>query len=154
EPAHGQRSGVSAARERMVRIANIVGTRPNLVKMAGVFAAQRARADRFEPYLIHTGQHHDPEMSDRFFAELGLPPPDVGLSCHGGSQLAQIGRMLIDLELALREIRPDLVLVVGDVNSSAAGALAGAMLGIPVAHVEAGLRSFDRSMPEELNRIL
>lgn len=138
----------------MQRIVNIVGTRPNLVKMAALYAAQRARPDAFTPLLVHTGQHRDPAMSDQFFAELELPEPDVTLACGSGGQAEQIGRMLLELPPVLTSLRPDLVLVVGDVNSTAAAALSAATLGIPVAHVEAGLRSFDRGMPEELNRIL
>jgi UDP-N-acetylglucosamine 2-epimerase (non-hydrolysing) len=138
----------------MLRVVNIVGTRPNLVKMAAVLAAQQARGDVFKPLLVHTGQHREPAMAERFFAELELPTPDVSLALSGGGQAAQVGRMLVELERILAELRPDLVLVVGDVNSTAAGALAAATLGIPVAHVEAGLRSFDRSMPEELNRVI
>jgi UDP-N-acetylglucosamine 2-epimerase (non-hydrolysing) len=138
----------------VLRIVNIVGTRPNLVKMAALLAAQRARPEVFTPLLIHTGQHRDPAMSERLFAELELPTPDVALAGDGGGQAGQMGRMLIELEHVLAELRPDLVVVVGDVNSTAAGALAAAALGIPVAHVEAGLRSFDRTMPEELNRVV
>jgi UDP-N-acetylglucosamine 2-epimerase (non-hydrolysing) len=113
----------------------------------------------FAPVLVHTRQHDEPAMSQQLFAELDLPPPDVGLAGADGRQekraghAAQIGRMRGDLERVLAGIRPDLVVVVGDVNSSAAGALAAATLGIPVAHVEAGLRSFDRTMPEEVNRV-
>jgi UDP-N-acetylglucosamine 2-epimerase (non-hydrolysing) len=138
----------------VLRVVNVVGTRPNLVKMAAVLAAQRARADAMTPLLVHTGQHADPLMSAAFLNDLGLPSPDVTLACGGGGQADQIGRMLAELPVVLERLRPDLVVVVGDVNSTAAGALAATMLGIPVAHVEAGLRSFDRTMPEELNRVL
>jgi UDP-N-acetylglucosamine 2-epimerase (non-hydrolysing) len=138
----------------VLRVLNIVGTRPNLVKMSAVLAAQRARPDVFAPLLVHTQQHHSPAMSGQLFAELELPPPDIALAGPSGGQAAQIGRMLIDLERVLARIRPDLVVVVGDVNSSVAGALAATMLGIPVAHVEAGLRSFDHTMPEEINRVV
>ena len=134
-------------------IVNIVGARPNLVKMAAVLAGQRARPDLFTPLLVHTRQHDSPAMSERLFVELELPAPDIALA-SGGGQAAEIGPMVSQLERVLAEIRPDLVVVVGDVNSSAAGALAAARLGIPVAHVEAGLRSFDRTMPEEVNRVL
>lgn len=141
-------------RSRVLRIVNIVGTRPNLVKMSSLLAAQRARPEIFQPLLVHTGQHHEAAMSGRFFAELALPQPDVTLPGYSGTQAEQVGAMVLALEPVLVELEPDLVLVVGDVNSTAAGALAAAMCRIPVAHVEAGLRSFDRSMPEELNRIL
>ncbi|MDX2171049.1 MAG: UDP-N-acetylglucosamine 2-epimerase (non-hydrolyzing) [Deltaproteobacteria bacterium] len=136
------------------RVVNIVGTRPNLVKMAAVLAAQRARPDAFAPLLVHTGQHRDAAMSAQLLAELELPPPDVMLGCDGVGQADQVGGMLQALSPVLAQLRPDLVVVVGDVNSTAAGALAAAMHGVPVAHVEAGLRSFDRAMPEELNRIV
>jgi UDP-N-acetylglucosamine 2-epimerase (non-hydrolysing) len=140
----------------VLRVANVVGTRPNLVKMSAVLAAQRARPQVFAPVLIHTGQHRAPAMSERLFPELELPPPDIMLSAEPqvGGQATQIGRMLIDLEPVLAELRPDVVVVVGDVNSTVAAALAAAALGVPVAHVEAGLRNFDRTMPEEINRVL
>ena len=138
----------------MLKVVNVVGTRPNLVKMAAVLAAQRERRDVFAPLLIHTGQHSDPAMSERLFAELDLPAPDIALTADGGGQAEQIGRMLLELERILAAVRPDLVVVVGDVNSTAAAALAAATLAIPVAHVEAGLRSFDPTMPEELNRVV
>lgn len=138
----------------MLRILNVVGTRPNLVKMAAVLRAQRARPKAIEPLLLHTGQHRDDDMSGRFFAEFDLPAPDVTLQCAGGSQAEQIGRLLTQLPPLFADLRPDRVLVVGDVNSSAAAALAAATQRLPIAHVEAGLRSFDRRMPEELNRIV
>jgi UDP-N-acetylglucosamine 2-epimerase (non-hydrolysing) len=138
----------------VLKVVNVVGTRPNLVKMAAVLAAQHERRDVFAPLLIHTGQHSDPAMSERLFAELELPVPDIALTADGGGQAEQIGRMLLELERILAAVRPDLVVVVGDVNSTAAAALAAATLAIPVAHVEAGLRSFDPTMPEELNRVV
>jgi UDP-N-acetylglucosamine 2-epimerase (non-hydrolysing) len=138
----------------LLRIVNIVGARPNLVKMAAVLAAQRARPDLFTPLLVHTRQHDSPAMSERLFAELELPPPDFALASRDSGQAAEIGPMVSKLERVLAEVRPDVVVVVGDVNSSAAGALAAAKLGIPIAHVEAGLRSFDHTMPEEVNRIM
>lgn len=140
----------------MRRVVNIVGTRPNLVKMAPLLAAQRSRPRDFESLLVHTGQHRDPAMSERLFAELALPAPDVALAgaAVAGGPGAQVGALLAALEPVLRELRPDLVVVVGDVSSTAAGGLAAASLGIPLAHVEAGLRSRDRSMPEEINRLV
>lgn len=137
----------------MLSVANIVGTRPNLVKMAALLHAQSARPDVFAPLLIHTGQHRAPAMAERFSAELELPRPDVVLPSVGPGA-SSIGQMMVGLERTLGEIRPDLVIVVGDVNSTAAGALAAASLSIPVAHVEAGLRCFDRTMPEERNRVV
>ncbi len=138
----------------MLRIVNIIGTRPNMVKMAAVLAAQQGRPDAFAPVLVHTGQHRDAAMSEHFLAELGLPPPDVLLAGSSGGRTEQIEHMLVELAPVLDQLRPDLVVVVGDVNSTAAGAMAAAARGIPVAHVEAGLRSFDPTMPEEINRIL
>jgi len=138
----------------VLRIANIVGTRPNLVKMAPLLAAQRARPDVFRPLLVHTGQHRGPAMSERFFAELALPTPDITLDAGSRRHADPILAMAEGLERALARLAIDLVLVVGDVNSTAAGALAAARLKIPLAHVEAGLRSFDATMPEEANRVL
>jgi len=137
----------------VLRVANIVGTRPNLVKMAALLRAQRRRGV-FAPLLVHTGQHRHPAMAERLFAELELPLPDIALVGGGNGQGSEVGRMVAELERALAGLRPDVVVVVGDVNSTAAGALAAVSLGIPVAHVEAGLRSFDNTMPEERNRVV
>ncbi|MCS7047936.1 MAG: UDP-N-acetylglucosamine 2-epimerase (non-hydrolyzing) [Verrucomicrobiae bacterium] len=136
------------------RVLNVVGARPNFMKMAPLMWAYREYPEEFEPVLIHTGQHYDANMSDAFFEQLGLPEPDVYLGIGSGSHGEQTGRMLIELEKVMQRDRPDLVVVVGDVNSTLAGALAAAKLCIPVAHVEAGLRSFDPTMPEEINRKL
>jgi UDP-N-acetylglucosamine 2-epimerase (non-hydrolysing) len=123
------------------------------MKMASILEALRRR-DKFEYQLIHTGQHYSPEMSDSFFEELQIPAPDINLGVRGGTQTAQIASTMSLLEPVFANMRPDLVLVVGDVNSTVAAALAGAHQGIQIAHVEAGLRSFDRRMPEELNRVV
>jgi UDP-N-acetylglucosamine 2-epimerase (non-hydrolysing) len=128
----------------------VVGARPNFMKAAPVFSALRERG--LEPILIHTGQHYDPEMSEVFLRELSLPKPDVVLGVGSGTHAEQTSRALIGIERALVERRPQLVVVSGDVNSTLAGALAAVKLGIPVVHVEAGLRSFDPTMPEEHNR--
>lgn len=133
-----------------MRIATIVGARPQFIKAAAVSAPLRTR---HQEILIHTGQHHDAEMSDVFFAELGIPAADHHLGIHGGSPGEMVGRMLDALTQVLSAEAPDVVLVYGDTNSTLAGGLAGAGLGIPVVHVEAGLRSFDARMPEERNRI-
>jgi UDP-N-acetylglucosamine 2-epimerase (non-hydrolysing) len=136
-----------------VRLDCIVGARPNFMKMAPILA-EASRRPGFRARLIHTGQHFSPEMSDTFFRELELPNPDINLDVGGGSATYQTSEIMRRLETIFREHRPDLVLVVGDVNSTMAAAVAAVQLGIPVAHVEAGLRSFDRRMPEEINRIL
>lgn len=138
---------------RRIGIACIVGARPNFMKMAPIMAALGARPI-FDPRLIHTGQHYDYEMDAVFFQQLGLPQPDVNLEVGSGTQTEQTARIMLGLEQAFLDRRPDLVLVVGDVNSTLAAALVGSKLGIPIAHVEAGLRSNDRTMPEELNRLV
>jgi UDP-N-acetylglucosamine 2-epimerase (non-hydrolysing) len=137
----------------MIRLISIVGTRPNFMKIAPVM---RRIADRggIDHTLVHTGQHYDDAMSRVFFDELGLPTPDVYLGAGSGSHASQTARVMGRLERVLRESRPDLVLVPGDVNSTLAAALTAKQVGLRVGHIEAGLRSFDRSMPEELNRVL
>jgi UDP-N-acetylglucosamine 2-epimerase (non-hydrolysing) len=137
-----------------MRIVFVVGTRPNLVKMAPVIRALRARFPEWPATLVHTGQHYDREMSDIFFDELGVPEPEHALGVGSGTHAQQTARVLERLEPILAAERPDLVVVPGDVNSTLAAALTAAKVEIPVAHVESGLRSFDRSMPEELNRLL
>jgi UDP-GlcNAc3NAcA epimerase len=134
-----------------VRIVSVVGTRPQLIKAAALEPLLR---ERWPAVLIDTGQHWDEAMAGAFFDELGLPQPEHSLGVGGGSGVEQIGRMLLGLEPALAAERPDAVLVYGDTNSTLAGALAAVRLDIPVAHVEAGLRSFDRRMPEEVNRVV
>ena len=133
------------------RIATVVGNRPQFVKAAAVSRRLRERADEL---IIHTGQHYDDELSRIFFEELDVPRPDRELGAGTGSNTAQTARILGALEPVLAELGPGLVLVYGDTNSTLAGALAAAQAGIPVGHVEAGMRSFDRAMPEELNRVL
>lgn len=129
----------------------MIGNRPQFIKAAAVSPVLRAEHTEV---MIHTGQHYDDELSAVFFAELGLPAPDRELGIALGSNTSQTARMLGALEPVIAEERPDLLLVYGDTNSTLAGALAGAQAGVPVAHVEAGMRSFDRAMPEELNRVL
>jgi len=137
-----------------MRIVYVVGTRPNFVKTAPVVGALRARLPEGRHALIHTGQHYDHLMSEVFLEELGVPAPDHMLEVGSGSHAQQTARVMERLEPVLAEERPDLVIVPGDVNSTLAAALTAAKLQIPVAHVESGLRSFDRTMPEELNRIV
>jgi UDP-N-acetylglucosamine 2-epimerase len=134
-----------------VLIATIVGNRPQFVKAAAV---SRKLRETHQELLVHTGQHHDDELSRVFFDELGIPTPERQLEIHDGSNTDQTARMLAALEPLLRDVGPDMVLVYGDTNSTLAGALAAAQQRIPIAHVEAGMRSFDRAMPEELNRVL
>jgi UDP-N-acetylglucosamine 2-epimerase (non-hydrolysing) len=137
-----------------MRIVHVVGTRPNFVKMAPVIAAARERFGPESSVLVHTGQHYDAAMSEIFFDELGVPEPDHMLGVGSGSHTEQTARVLERLEPVLREVEPRIVLVPGDVNSTLAAALCASRLGIPVGHIESGLRSFDRTMPEEVNRIV
>jgi UDP-N-acetylglucosamine 2-epimerase (non-hydrolysing) len=130
----------------------IVGARPNFMKAAPVLRALEARG--LEALLVHTGQHYDAEMSDVFLRELDLPKPDIFLGVGSGTHAEQTARALVGVEGVLLEDRPSLIVVPGDVNSTLAGALAAVKLGIPVAHLEAGLRSYDPAMPEEHNRVL
>ncbi len=137
-----------------MKIVHVLGTRPNLVKMAPVIAAARERFGAESSVVVHTGQHYDRAMSEIFFEELGVPEPDHMLGVGSGSHGEQTARVLERLEPVLRDERPDVVLVPGDVNSTLAAALCASRLGIGVGHVESGLRSFDRTMPEEVNRIV
>jgi UDP-N-acetylglucosamine 2-epimerase (non-hydrolysing) len=136
-----------------LKIINIVGARPNLPKIAPLMREMQ-RHPEIEPILVHTGQHYDAALSDIFFRQMGIPTPHVNLEVGSGTHAVQTAEVLKRIEPVLLEHQPDLVLVVGDVNSTIAVSLAAVKLGISVAHVEAGLRSFDRGMPEEINRIL
>lgn len=136
-----------------MKLLTVVGARPQFVK-AGVVSRAIATHPEINEIVVHTGQHFDPNMSDIFFSQLQMPKPDFMLGIHGGTHGEMTGRMLADIERIIIDTRPDRVLVYGDTNSTLAGALAAAKLHIPVAHVEAGLRSFNMRMPEEINRIL
>jgi UDP-N-acetylglucosamine 2-epimerase (non-hydrolysing) len=136
-----------------LKIISVIGARPNLPKIAPLLRVMQGRPE-IQSILVHTGQHYDERLSDAFFKEMCIPAPGVNLEVGSGSQAAQTAEILMRIEPVLLEHKPDLVLVLGDVNSTIATSLAATKLCIPVAHVEAGLRSFDRSMPEEINRVL
>jgi len=142
-----------------LKIILVAGARPNFMKVAPILKAIRShnsakRSPRIKPLLVHTGQHYDYEMSAVFFEDLDLPQPDIYLGVGSGSHAEQTGRVMIEFEKVLLKEKPDLVMVVGDVNSTLAAALAASKLHIPIAHVEAGIRSGDTAMPEEVNRLL
>ncbi|HWP44935.1 MAG TPA: UDP-N-acetylglucosamine 2-epimerase (non-hydrolyzing) [Blastocatellia bacterium] len=138
----------------MLKIVNVVGARPNLMKIAPVIEEMRRRSDRLAPLLVHTGQHYDEAMSDSFFHDLQIPQPDINLGVGSASHAVQTARIMIEFERVLEQHRPDWVVVVGDVNSTLAATLVASKMMVRVAHVEAGLRSRDRTMPEEINRLV
>src|SRR6188472_3580950 len=136
----------------MIKVLNVVGARPNFMKIAPLMDAYRD-CKQIQPVLLHTGQHYDARMSDLFFHELGIPEPDINLGVGSGSHAQQTAQIMTAFESVLKEQRPDAVLVVGDVNSTIACGLVAVKMGVKLVHVEAGLRSFDRTMPEEINRL-
>ncbi len=138
----------------MLKILNIVGARPNFMKIAPIVREMKRRSDEFLPLIVHTGQHYDAAMSDSFFEDLGIPKPDYHLEIGSASHAVQTAKIMMAFELVILQEKPDWVLVVGDVNSTIACALVCSKLGVKVAHVEAGLRSGDMTMPEEVNRLL
>src|SRR5207253_942904 len=138
----------------MLKIINVAGARPNFMKVAPIVAAMNRRAKEFRHVLVHTGQHYDSAMSEAFFRDLEIPEPDVDLGVGSASHAVQTAGIIQAFEPYVVSEKPDWVLVVGDVNSTIACALVCAKLGVKVAHVEAGLRSRDRTMPEEINRLL
>jgi len=140
--------------DTMLKVINVVGARPNFMKVAPIVAAMKRAPSKFLPLVVHTGQHYDAAMSDSFFRDLKLPQPDMHLGVGSGSHAAQTAAVMERFESVVLQEKPDWVLVVGDVNSTIACALVCVKLGIKVAHVEAGLRSRDRTMPEEINRLL
>ena len=137
----------------MRKVINVVGARPNFMKMAPIIEAMNAHPEEIRHILVHTGQHYDERMSKSFFADLGMPKPDIDLEVGSGSHAEQTARIMVEFERVCLRESPELVIVVGDVNSSMACAITAKKLGIAVAHVEAGLRSRDMSMPEEINRL-
>jgi UDP-N-acetylglucosamine 2-epimerase (non-hydrolysing) len=138
----------------MLKVINVAGARPNFMKVAPIVAAMKRRSDEFQSILVHTGQHYDAAMSDAFFRDLEMPEPDVDLGVGSASHAVQTAGVIQAFEPYVINEKPDWVVVVGDVNSTVACALVCAKLGVRVAHVEAGLRSRDRTMPEEINRLL
>src|SRR5438477_777305 len=138
----------------MLKVINVAGARPNFMKVAPIVAAMKLRHAEFQPALVHTGQHYDAMMSDAFFRDLDIPEPNLYLGVGSGTHAAQTAAIMQAFEPVIVKERPDWVIVVGDVNSTIACALVCAKLGVKVAHVEAGLRSRDRTMPEEINRVL
>src|SRR5688572_29938427 len=138
----------------MLKVINVVGARPNFMKVAPIVEAMKRRATQFTPLVVHTGQHYDAMMSDAFFRDLNLPEADIHLGVGSGSHAAQTAAVLERFEPVVVREKPDWVVVVGDVNSTLACALVCVKLAVKVAHVEAGLRSRDRTMPEEINRLL
>ena len=136
-----------------IKIHLIAAARPNFMKIAPLYHALKPR-DWAEPVIVHTGQHYDLNMSDVFFKDLGIPDPDIHLGVGSGSHAEQTGQVMMSYEKVLLEACPDMVIVVGDVNSTMAATVAAVKLGIKVAHLEAGLRSYDRTMPEEINRLV
>lgn len=136
------------------KITLVVGARPNFMKAAPLIKKLRENSDQFEASLIHTGQHYDRQLSELFFEQLGMPEPDVFLGVGSCSHAEQTAKIMIELEKTFIQSRPDLLVVFGDVNSTMAAAIVGSKMGIKIAHIEAGLRSFDKAMPEEINRIV
>ena len=141
------------ASKEQYRILSVVGTRPNFIKISPLLREMH-RFPGIQPLLVHTGQHYDRELSQQYFSDMHLPPPDFELAVREKTNSLQVAKIIQRLEPVCHKVKPHLLLVVGDVNSTLAGSLVGTYLGVPIAHVEAGLRSFDRTMPEETNRVV
>ena len=148
-PASDVRAG-SAVKDIIL----VAGARPNFIKLAPLYKELCRRPEKLCPIVLHTGQHYDQKMSDVFFQELELPEPDIFLGAGSGTHAEQTARIMVEMELIFMRRKPDMVVVFGDVNSTLAASITAAKMGIPLAHVEAGLRAFDRSMPEEINRLV
>lgn len=138
----------------MTKLLMVAGARPNFMKLAPLYFELKKNSDTFAPLIVHTGQHYDYGMSDVFFEQFRLPRPDYFLEVGSGSHAFQTGTVMIKIEEVMLKEKPDMLIVFGDVNSTMAAAVSASKLGIPIVHVEAGLRSFDRAMPEEINRII
>ncbi|MDX5325448.1 MAG: UDP-N-acetylglucosamine 2-epimerase (non-hydrolyzing) [Bacteroidota bacterium] len=139
----------------MIKLAHLVGARPQFIKAGAICRAlNEGYANRFQQTLIHTGQHYDTSMSEVFFKDLDIPMPDTNLEVGSGSHAVQTARIMERLEPVLRSLQPDVILLYGDTNSTLAGAVVASKMGIPIAHIEAGMRSFNHAMPEEINRVL
>ena len=136
-----------------MKIATVIGNRPQFIKAAAVSRAIKKHSN-LQEIIVHTGQHYDKNMSDSFFTDLEIPQPSFNLNINQGSHGQQTGKMIIELERILQEIKPKYILLYGDTNSTIAGAIAASKLFIKIAHVEAGLRSYNKAMPEEINRII
>lgn len=139
---------------KVIKVILVGGARPNFMKIAPIWWEMKKFPKRFKPVILHTGQHYDKNMSDLFFEDLELPKPNIYLGVGSASHATQTAKIMIEFEKLLVKEKPELIVVVGDVNSTLACSIVAAKLGIPIAHVEAGLRSFDRTMPEEINRIV
>lgn len=140
-------------KDKMIKIISVVGARPNFMKVAPIYRETQKFTDKVDHKILHTGQHYDKNMSDAFFNDLGLPKPDFHLGVGSASHAVQTAKIMVEFEKVCLEEKPNLVIVVGDVNSTIACSLVAVKLGIKVAHVESGLRSYDRAMPEEINRL-
>lgn len=145
---------MSDSGNKKIRIMSVVGARPNFMKIAPFIHALEKQSKRFESFLVHTGQHYDEAMSKSFFESLAIPRPDIDLGIGSGSHSEQVGQTMIEFEKVVHQWRPDWIVVVGDVNATCACSITARKEHVKLAHIEAGLRSFDEGMPEEINRLV